>query len=83
MISISKPGRCTVARVVSSSICWFDKHLLPLDGESQDANPKAMTGQCVSLAMRLELWSDYSVRSLCPITDGGFNVLGNGLQALR
>ena len=33
--------------------------------------------------MDLELWSDYSVRSLCSIADGGFNVLGNGLQALR
>ena len=28
--------------------------------------------------MDLELWSDYSVRSRCSITDGGFNVLGNG-----
>jgi hypothetical protein len=28
------------------------------------------------------LWSDRIVRSICSITDGGFNVLGNGLQAL-
>src|SRR5262249_41254476 len=30
MISISRPGRCAVARVVSSSICWSDKYLLHL-----------------------------------------------------
>jgi hypothetical protein len=38
MISISKPGRYAVARVVSSSMCWLGKHF-----SIWTANPKAQT----------------------------------------
>jgi hypothetical protein len=52
MISIFKPGRWAVARVVSSSIRWLGKDLLHLD-----ANPKTQTPERSRVSVGGSQWA--------------------------